>query len=292
MKNFFFAFSALCVLSLSSQVILHPADLILSKKIKQLKTTVSRTDEQKKDVRINLYNENGQELLWTSPDSSFYRKSIYDDKGHLISQISRYSGQAKADVLSYTYDNKGRITEAVEFGIKSVYTYGKNGLESIVLADKSGQFYFYDNKGRLSESYMTNGNYKIDYKKYFYAAKGDTLKLLSCYLGTDTTVTTWTYHTNGKVAEKLEVKQKETQRYTWNKDGKMTGWFVTRNNKKEKGAYVMIYDKQGLLQESTMNEKFRSVYQYNNKGLVIKETVTKVPENKLQYITVYEYLFY
>jgi hypothetical protein len=289
-----------------SQPNTHPQQMLREKKVKSYKMTFTRKDDGKPvtDSSFVYLDSEGRIIRTSTKEGTEFNEYNYDEHGNRIRCLrvspahGMFPDSKEENLDQFTYDDKGRkISHAIktptrEFVEHFVYDV-KGNLVLLWMADKKGTEFIYDENNRLIKSHDYISDENFNHTSYSYKSNGDTINKIQydSYGTPDTTRITWEYLGNGGI-KKTEKTKKRLIVTDHRKD-----WQYNSIVKTERGktwtVLACIYDSKGLPTESTLNERYKSVYTYNEKGLIIKEQKADLENNDPDYfLFVYSYVYF
>ncbi|HLP13385.1 MAG TPA: hypothetical protein VK177_15715 [Flavobacteriales bacterium] len=298
--------AAACILFLFSitgnaQPYLHTQQLLKEKKVKSFTRTSTWKDHNKPVTQIQIFDfdEQGRKSKITQNEGEGYTEYQYDEHGNQTRWASITPNGLDEYLNKFTYDEKGRKISDTDLKSTSHQTthfeYDEKGnMVHSWVADDSGYKYVYDQNNRLIESFMYYKDKKTDRTVYAYQPNGDTIhKILYHKWGMpDTVVTTWEYLPGGEI-KKVEKSRKKTTTEVHRKNYAEYVSITQEESGKAEKILQCVYDKNGLLIESIRNERYKAVFTYNEKGLVVNEQVSDLKKGDPDYRhTTYTYTYF
>ena len=180
-------------------------------------------------------------------------------------------------VNNYYENNNGNLNKVLYGNNQEInYTYDSlDRLESIIKSNDTYKNY-YDNLGRITKITSNNDIYKYDYD---FAKRLSTFKY-------NNYETNYNYDKENNVIEKIEElnNNKYTYNYEYNNESSLTK--LSHNNQ----DFNYIYDILGRLEESNINNTYKTKYKYITYGNKTSTTIKEVDDNGIIYNYIYDKL--
>ena len=180
-------------------------------------------------------------------------------------------------VNNYYENNNGNLNKVL-YGNNQEINYTYDSLDRIDSIIKSNDTYknYYDNLGRITKITSNNDLYKYDYD---FAKRLSTFKY-------NNYETNYNYDKENNVIEKIEElnNNKYTYNYEYNNESSLTK--LSHNNQ----DFNYIYDILGRLEESNINNTYKTKYKYITYGNKTSTTIKEVDDNGIIYKYKYDKL--
>ena len=180
-------------------------------------------------------------------------------------------------VNNYYENNNGNLNKVLYGNNHEInYTYDSlDRLESIIKSNDTYKNY-YDNLGRITKITSNNDLYKYEYD---FAKRLSTFKY-------NNYETNYNYDKENNVIEKIEElnNNKYTYNYEYNNESSLTK--LSHNNQ----DFNYIYDILGRLEESNINNTYKTKYKYITYGNKTSTTIKEVDDNGIIYNYIYDKL--
>ena len=180
-------------------------------------------------------------------------------------------------VNNYYENNNGNLNKVLYGNNHEInYTYDSlDRLESIIKSNDTYKNY-YDNLGRITKITSNNDLYKYDYD---FAKRLSTFKY-------NNYETNYNYDKENNVIEKIEElnNNKYTYNYEYNNESSLTK--LSHNNQ----DFNYTYDILGRLEESNINNIYKTKYKYITYGNKTSTTIKEVDDNGIIYNYIYDKL--
>ena len=180
-------------------------------------------------------------------------------------------------VNNYYENNNGNLNKVL-YGNNQEINYTYDSLDRIDSIIKSNDTYknYYDNLGRITKITSNNDLYKYDYD---FAKRLSTFKY-------NNYETNYNYDKENNVIEKIEElnNNKYTYNYEYNNESSLTK--LSHNNQ----DFNYTYDILGRLEESNINNTYKTKYKYITYGNKTSTTIKEVDDNGIIYNYIYDKL--
>ncbi len=233
-------------------------------------------------LRITNITKDNHNVSYEYNDDNNLSKIIHGTKNYIFN-YDEFNNPSSVKinnntlVNNYYEDNNGNLNKVLYGNNHEInYTYDSlDRLESIIKSNDTYKNY-YDNLGRITKITSNNDLYKYDYD---FAKRLSTFKY-------NNYETNYNYDKENNVIEKIEElnNNKYTYNYEYNNESSLTK--LSHNNQ----DFNYIYDILGRLEESNINNTYKTKYKYITYGNKTSTTIKEVDDNGIIYNYIYDKL--